>query len=113
MAFENKVVASEVASATLWANLLQFYEYMESSKFSSEREWRIVNPDPHYSLAGQRTEQTIQQASPPQGWATVMNTVRVKPADIKAFVCPYVELNAFRNALPPEFTDIQVVSTET
>jgi hypothetical protein len=112
MAFENKAVASSVAGAMLWANLLQLYEYMESSQFSGEREWRIVHPDPYYSLAGRRTEQVIRDVSPPQGWANYLNVVTVAPGDIEALVCPSSECHALRQALPPEYANVPLIPIE-
>jgi hypothetical protein len=112
MAFENKAVAGAVAGATLWANLLQLYEYMESSQFSREREWRIAHPDPYYSLAGRRTEQVINDVSPPQGWGEVLNVVKVTPADIEAFICPSSECQAFQRALPSGYANVPFTCTE-
>ena len=49
MSFENKAVAGAVAGSTIWAALLQLYEYMETADFSCECEWRIVNLE-HVSI---------------------------------------------------------------
>lgn len=112
MAFENKAVASAVAGAALWANLLQLYEYMESSQFSQEREWRITHPDPYYSLADRRTEQVIGDVSPPKGWAIFLNVVKVTPGDIEAFICPSSECHAFQRALPSTYANVPLTCTE-
>lgn len=108
MAYENKAVADAVVGAALWANLLQLYEYMESSQFFREREWRIAHPDPYYSLAGRRTERVIDDVSPPQGWAKCLNVVKVTPADIVAFICPLSECHAFQRALPGGYANVPV-----
>ena len=112
MAFENKAVAHAVVGSPLWANLLQLYEYMESSQFSREREWRIAHPDPYYSLAGRRTEQVISDVSPPQRWAKFLNVVRVTPADIAAFICPSKECHALQRVLPAGYANVPVTCTE-
>ncbi len=112
MAYENKVVAGKVVGAALWANLLQLYEYMESSQFSCEREWRIVHHEPYYSLAGLRTEQVIGDVSPPQGWAKHLNVITIAPADVAALICPSQERQLFQQALPAKYANVPVTFTE-
>jgi len=51
MAYENKAAAGAIAGSALWANLLQLWEYMEPASVARQREWRIVNPEPFYSLS--------------------------------------------------------------
>lgn len=112
MAFENKAVAHAVVGAPLWANLLQLYEYMESSQFSREREWRISQPDPLYGLADKRTEEVIDNVSPPLGWAKFVNVVKIEPVDIAAFVCPSSECRTFQHALPSTYANVRVICTD-
>lgn len=112
MAFENKNVAHAVVGAPLWANLLQLYEYMESSQFSREREWRIAQPDPLYGLADKRTEEVIDNVSPPQGWAKFVNVLGITPADVAAFVCPESECHTFQCAIPAAYGHVPVTCTE-
>lgn len=109
MAYENKTVASAVIGATLWANLLQLYEYMEPSTSSREREWRIVNPQPDYGLAGKRLNELIKDASPPQGWAQYINVVKVSPQDVEFIVCPSNEEDAVRTAVPPAYASVALL----
>jgi hypothetical protein len=112
MAYENKAVTGAVVGAALWANLLQLYEYMESSQFSCEREWRIVHPDSYYSLAGRRPEQVIDDVSPPQGWAEHLNVAKIAPADVVALICPPQERQVFQRALPAQYANVPVTCTE-
>ena len=81
MAYENKHVASAVAGSALWANLLQLWEYMEPASFARQREWRIVNPEPLYSLSESKAE-AIRQVSPPQNWAKFLNVVPIPRSEI-------------------------------
>lgn len=111
MAFENKAAAASIAGASLWANLLQLYEYMESAQFAREREWRIVNQGPYYGLAGRRTEDVIDEVSPPVGWANVLNMVKVTPSDVEAFICPSAQCDVFKRGLPKQFANIRIVET--
>jgi len=111
MAFENKAAAGAVVGAVLWANLLQLYEYMESSQFAREREWRITQPDPLYGLAYKRTEDVIDDVSPPTGWAQFVSVLRIEPADIAAFVCPASKCRSFQDALPSSHGNVRVVCT--
>ena len=111
MSFENKAAAGAIAGSRIWATLLQLYEYMESAEFSSEREWRIVNPDPDYSLSQSKSE-VIRQVSPPQGWAQKKNLVPVSHRDVEAFVCPRNEYGRLLDSLPDGYQDLTVVKTE-
>jgi hypothetical protein len=109
--FENKAVAGAVAGSTLWAALLQRYEYMESADFAGEREWRIVHPHPYYSLSDSKDE-VIRKVSPPQGWARFLNVVCVSRRDVDAFVCPRGERQSLHDALPDEYASVAVFQTE-
>jgi hypothetical protein len=111
MSFENKAMAGAVAGSTLWAALLQLYEYMESADFVGEREWRIVHPHPYYSLSDSKDE-VIQQVSSPQGWAQSFNVVRISPREVEAFICPTSEYQTLQHALPEEFGSLAVYQTE-
>jgi hypothetical protein len=106
MGFENKA-ATGVMGSMLWASLLQLYEYMESSNFVDKREWRIVNPDPNYSIR-EITHAAIGQVSPPQGWAQHMNVGPVSPGDITKFICPRGEFREFQSALSAEYRNIPI-----
>ncbi len=110
MSFENKAMAEAVAGSTLWAALLQFYEYMESADFSGEREWRIVHPDPYDSLS-QSKDEVIRQVSPPQKWAQFLNVLPVSRRDVEGFVCPRSELDRFQDSLPDGYQDLAVCKT--
>jgi hypothetical protein len=107
MAYENKRVASAIAGSRLWANLLQLWEYMEPERNSQQREYRIVNPDPFYSLSTDKAE-AIRSVSPPQGWAKHTNVLAVSPADIVRLVCPIGERRHLRAMLPEEFKDVKI-----
>ena len=111
MSFENKAMAGAVAGSTLWAALLQLYEYMESADFAAEREWRIVHPHPYYSLSDSKKE-VIRQVSPPQGWAQFLNVVRISPPDVEALICPRSEYQSLQRALPEGYGSVAVIQTE-
>ncbi|MEJ2406247.1 MAG: abortive infection system antitoxin AbiGi family protein [Candidatus Thiodiazotropha sp.] len=111
MAFENAACAKALAGANLWANLLHLYEYMESSMFSGEREWRITNPVPHYGLAGKRTDNLIENASPPLGWGKHLNVVKLLPSDVFAFACPASKSESLIEALPDGYDGIKIIMT--
>ena len=108
MAYHNKAIAG-ICGATVWASLLQLYEYMEPEENSYQREWRMVNSLPDYSLDKPKHE-LIRQVSPPQGWATVMNLVQISSADIDGFVCPSGQRNALVNVLPPSCRGIPITT---
>ena len=111
MSFENKAAAGAVAGAAIWATLLQLYEYMESADFSCECEWRIVHPDPYYSLSQSKNE-VIRQVSPPQGWAQRLNVLPVSRRNVEGFVCPRNEYDRLLDSLPDGYQDFTVFKTE-
>jgi hypothetical protein len=110
MSFENKSVAGAVAGATLWAALLQLYEYMEPADSAAQREWRIVHPHPYYSLSDLK-EEVIRQVSPPQGWAKLLNVVRISPPDVEALISPRSEYLSLQHALPEAYGNVAVFQT--
>lgn len=105
MAYENKAVARAIARSALWANLLQIYEYMEPSSVAHQREWRIVNPEPLYSLSKSKDE-VIRNVSPPQNWAKFTNVVSIRRTAVEALVCPADRASELRTLLPEGFTDV-------
>lgn len=106
MAYHNKAVAG-ICGAAVWASLLQLYEYMEPEENSHQREWRMVNSIPDYSLDKPKHE-LIRQVSPPQGWAKHLNLVQISSTDIDGFVCPAAQRDALINALPNSCKNIPI-----
>jgi hypothetical protein len=107
MAYENKNVAAGVAGSSLWASLLTLWEYMEPAKYSYQREWRLVNPDPNYGLATNRRE-AIRNIDPPENWAKVVNVVPFKPADVEGIVLPKEANREVANILPQGFKNTRI-----
>lgn len=111
MCYENKAMASAVAGASLWTQLLSLWEYLEPESSSSEREWRIVNPLPDYSLEGP-TREIIAAVSPPLNWAKLLRVVPITPEEVEAFVCPASLIIDFHSALPKEYEATPIFETE-
>jgi len=111
MSFENKAMARAVAGAALWSNLLQLYEYMEPSSSAAQREWRIVNSSPDYSVFGPK-EQVIATVSPPQNWAKFTRVLPIAASDVHAIVSPRSQLEELKQLLPSEYKNAQFVVTE-
>lgn len=111
MSFENKFVASSVAGALLWAHLLSLWEYLEPEQSSAEREWRIVNDRPDYSLFGP-TPEIIAAVSPPKNWAKFTRVLTITPADVEALVCPASQSGRLISAIPPAFRHASLIETE-
>lgn len=107
MAYENKFAAGAIAGSRLWANLLQLWEYMEPEGNSNQREYRIVNPDPFYSLSTDKAE-VIKSVSPPEGWGKHTRVLAIQRADVVALVCPAGERRKLRAILPSEYVDVQI-----
>ena len=110
MAYENKVMASSIAGATLWANILQLWEYLEPSSCSDQREWRVVNEQPLYSLSQDRAE-AIRQVSPPKNWAKHMSVIRIDPSDLTSLACRHADRQILLECLPSEFKHLPLVTT--
>ena len=111
MSFENKTAAAAVAGASLWANLLTIWEYLEPASSAYQREWRIVNPLPLYSLSEDKKE-TIENVTPPKGWAQHTSVISVTPADVEAIVCPSSLVRDIRSRLPSGYQDVQIIETD-
>lgn len=111
MAYHNKNVAAGVAGATLWARLLQLWEFLEPASSSQHREWRIVNPHPFYGLSHNKQE-AIARVSPPQGWAKYTNVLPVTRQDVEALVCRSSDCDALGDALPEAYRDLKFVQVE-
>lgn len=94
----------------MWAAMLQLWEYLEPFKNAGQREFRIVHPDPYYSLSEDKRE-VIARVSPPMNWAKHLNVVPVKPEDVLALVCPPGERKRLRASLPPDYVDVKIIET--
>lgn len=110
MAYENKAAASAIAGSALWANLLQIWEYMEPASVAWQREWRIVNPVPLYSLSESKTE-AIHQVSPPQNWAKFTNVVPIPRSAVEALICPQNLIAELTSVLPEAYRNITILES--
>jgi len=104
MAFTNEPMA-RVVGAPLWAHLLQLYEYLEPIDHSDQQEWRIVHRYPYYGLADSKSD-IIKAVSPPQGWASHFNVVRIESREVVRIVCPVSGLDELRGCLPHGYRDV-------
>ncbi|MFZ3084616.1 hypothetical protein [Rhodoferax ferrireducens] len=110
MAYENKAAASAIAGSTMWAHLLQLWEYLEPAASAAQREWRIVNTEPFYSLSENKAE-AIAQVSPPQNWAKFTNVVPIPRSEVIALVCRSRDKQSLRANIPPAYQDVTIIET--
>lgn len=110
MAYENKHAAGAITGSRLWAHLLQLWEYLEPASSAHQREWRIVNPQPLYSLSEDKAK-AIADVSPPQNWAKSINVLPIARPDVVALVCQGVELVRFRALLPDAYRDLRIIQS--
>lgn len=110
MAYENKNAAGAIAGSSLWAHLLQLWEYLEPASSATQREWRIVNPDPLYSLSENKSE-AIAHVSPPQNWAKFTNVLPIQRAEVLALVCRTIDVERLRSQLPHGYESISIIET--
>lgn len=111
MSWENRAMADAVAGASLWANLLGIWEYLEPESSSAQREWRIVNDSPDYSIFGP-TKDIIADVSPPRNWAKFTRVLPVQLGDIVQFVAPRSRVDELREVVPPPFAEVPIVETD-
>ena len=111
MSYENRALASTIAGAGLWRNLLTIWEYLEPEDSAAQREWRIVNPEPDYTDFGTKPE-AIQAVSPPENWAKFNRVLPISSEEVVHLVCPHSRLEALRASLPPAFTALPVLETD-
>lgn len=102
MSYTNKALASSGAGASLWASLLQLYEYIEPISNSYQHEWRIVQQLPLYGYKNTKST-IIDNISPPTGWSQVVHVLKPMPSDITGFVCPEGREMDILKCLPREF----------
>jgi hypothetical protein len=105
--YHNKAVASGVVGSRIWANCLTLWEYLQPAEHAGEREWRVVNPMPHYGISKDRRE-AISLVAPPQGWSKYINVVSIQRPDVDALVCQRGDEKALLAALPAEYRDVRV-----
>jgi hypothetical protein len=111
MAYENKNSAGAIAGSSLWAHLLQLWEYLEPASSAAQRELRIVNPDPLYSLSDNKSE-AIAHVSPPQNWAKYTHVLPVPRSQVVALICRRTDLEQLQFQLPLGYEGISIIETD-
>lgn len=109
LARQQWMVSATMAGVTgkpLYAALLKLYQFMEPAQHSTEREWRIVNPNPDWSISSS-TEKAIKNVSPPKGWAK-LHVVPIEPEDVVALFCRKQEKDAVVGSLQEKFKQVPI-----
>lgn len=110
LARQQWMVSAPMAGVTgkpLYAALLNLYQFMEPAQHSAEREWRIVNPNPDWSISSS-SEKAKRNVSPPQGWATKLHVVPIEPEDVVALFCRKQDKDALAEALQDKFKQVRI-----
>ena len=102
--WETSRAMAGVVGQPLYAHLLELYRFMEPAIHYTEREWRVVNPEPDYSISND-TDKAIENVSPPQGWAKIIHVIPILPDDIVSIHCKQSDKDKLESALPNEFRD--------
>lgn len=113
MAYTYKGMASAGVGASLWANLLQLYEYLEPTENAYQQEWRIVHPTGYRSSYTDSKDKILKSVSPPRGWAQILAVLRVESKDVLGFVCPADDEQRLRSILPKEFSGKRIVTVQS
>jgi hypothetical protein len=108
LAYENKAAARGIAGARTWACLLGLWEFLEPAANAWQREWRIVNPMPHYGLSEDKAE-AIAEVSPPRGWAKDTHLIKVSPSDVVALSCPSDHRSELHARVSRQFSSIEII----
>ncbi len=106
MAYHNLAMAS-VIGAPEWAQLLSIFQFMAPVEDEWEREWRIVQKHPVYSIPRTGSD-AVAQVSPPRGWAKVVNALKPTSAAIVALIAPAGCSSQLRCALPESFRSVGI-----
>lgn len=107
MAYHNRAMAG-VFGASEWATLLGIYQFLAPASDEWEREWRIVNPHPIYSIPKTGPE-AVAQVSPPLGWANVTNLLKLPRHAVLHLVAPARYAAELRRSLPENYVGIEIV----
>ncbi len=105
--WESNAAMASVVASPLYARLLKLYEYMEPANHSHEREWRITNQNPNYSISS-NLQKTINDVSPPLNWATIINVVKIEPQDIIKISCKKENYSELKDRVPLRFKDVPI-----
>jgi hypothetical protein len=105
--WETNAAMAGVAGAPLYGKLLKLYEYMEPAENSHEREWRIANQEPYYSIATDLNK-IIEDVSPPKGWQNIMNVVKIEPGDIINISCKKGNYSELTKKIPEKFRHVHI-----
>jgi hypothetical protein len=105
--WETNAAMAGVVGSSLYGSLLKLYEYMEPAENSHEREWRIANQDPNYSITTDLNK-TIEDVSPPKGWANIMNVVKIEPSDIINISCKKENYSELTKKIREKFRYIHI-----
>jgi hypothetical protein len=104
MAYHNRNQA-RVIGADLYDAVLGLYEFLEPLKNSYQNEWRITHPYPHYGISDHAAS-AVEEVSPPEGWAQVLNVIRISPPDLRYLVSPNGASDELRAKIPDLYRDI-------
>ena len=106
MAYHNRYQA-RVIGADLYDAVLGLYEFLEPLRNSYQNEWRITHPYPHYGIS-ENAARAVEEVSPPEGWAQVLNVIRISPPDVRYLVSPNGASEALRDKVPDQYRDIPI-----
>lgn len=106
---ESHLVNREIAALydQVFAKLLTLYEYMEPERTSSQVEWRIVNPLPHYHDLSDRDRLMKEMLS---YTSKGIDTLKLGSSDVDFLVCPRHQVKQLRDVLPNGFQDVPILS---
>lgn len=100
--WETSSAMAGVVGQPLYAHLLGLYRFMEPARHFAEREWRVVNSEPDYSISND-TDKAIKNVSPPEGWSKILHVIPVGPDDIVSLHCNQSDKEELESSLPNDF----------
>lgn len=114
--FASKNMAA-VFGCSLYATMLELYDYMQTDAHSAQVEWRIVQQLPFKWDAPDRKQligkvlQFAQTFGNPRA-QHVRASVLVLPSDITGLICPFDQADALRGRLPTAFSKVQIIESK-
>lgn len=103
----HNAATADVLGAHEWAALLRICQYMGPANDAPEQEWRVVQNLPLYSVP-KTSEVAVTQLSPAQGWARVLNSIKISSQNIRFILVPKGCSANLHRQLPPKYVHVEI-----
>jgi len=105
MSLTNRAVA--MMYNQMYGHLLTIYEYMQPERDSSQVEWRIANPIPHYH--NRYSDRDLMMRELVRLAKSKMCTLQVEPGHVEMLLCPAGDARRLKAAIPAAFRGVPII----